>query len=303
MSERFYYDRASLVRAVREAGVRPGDTVFSHVGVGMLGFPREGRSEEVAWRVLVDAFSEALGERGTWLVPTYSYTYTKPGALYDPATTPSDVGGFTEYFRSLPGVRRSLDPLYSVAVLGPGGSELIDGLPHDCFGEDSVYGRLTRAGGKLCNVGVGFRYATYVHHVEQVVGVPYRFPKYFTGTTEVDGRRREETWRYNVRALEDPAGLPDLRRLEAAARARGLVRSARVGIGAITCIGLTDLYALIAESIERDPWFLAAGGAEDFAGQRVDQTGRVEFSPGPGPARGGPPPGGAAAGSGLSRSG
>lgn len=279
MDDRFYYDRQALARALREVGVRAGDTVLSHVSVGMLGFPREGRSEQVAWEVLRGAFFAVLGAQGTWVIPTFTYSYTKPGEVYDPERTPSEVGGFSEYFRSLPGAQRSLDPLYSVAALGLRASELIDELPHDCFGEDSIYGRLTRVGGKLCMVGVGFRYATYVHHVEQTVGVPYRYPKHFTGVTQVSGKRRVETWRYNVRALDDPAGAPDLRRLEVDARARRAVRAARVGIGEITCVELRDLYALAAEGIERDPWYLAAGGAEDYAGERNDYTGRVEFSP------------------------
>lgn len=280
VAHRATYDRLSLVRALRDVGLHAGETVISHVGTGMLGFPRRNPSEETAWELIVDAFRTVLGERGTWIVPTYSYTFTKPGETYDPELTPSDVGPFTEHLRKLPGVKRSLDPIFSVAASGPRSKELIDGIPHDCFGEDSIYGRLTRAGGKLCNVGVGFRYATYVHHVEQSLGVPYRFPKYFTGTTRVTGRERTETWLYNVRALEDPAGLPDLRRLEAQARARGLVQIAPVGIGQVTCIALPDLYALCAECVRSDPWFMARGGAEDWEGDRVDQSGRVEFSSG-----------------------
>jgi aminoglycoside 3-N-acetyltransferase len=287
VSRRLGYDRETLVCALREVGLRAGDTVFSHVSVGMLGYPREGRSEETAWRAILDAFLMVLGESGTWLLPTYSYTYTKPGEVYDPERTPSDVGAFTEHFRGLRGVRRSLDPIFSVAALGPRAHELIDDLPPDCFGKDCVYARLTGTGAKLCNLGVGFRYATYIHHAEQMLGVPYRFPKYFTGLTRAGGREREETWLYNVRALEDEAGLPDLRRLEAEAKSKGLLGAAGVGIGQVTCIGLSDLYALCSEWVSRDPWFMARGGAADYSGDRIDQTGRLEFSPARAPSRSG----------------
>jgi aminoglycoside 3-N-acetyltransferase len=276
---RAYYSRNALIAAVRDVGVSAGETVLSHVGVGMLGYPEEGASEQTAWAVIADAFRTVLGESGTWLVPTYSYTFTKPGEVYAPDETPSDVGPFTDYFRRLPGARRSADPIFSVAALGPRAEELLSELPHDCFGVDSIYGRLTRAGAKLCNVGVGFRYATYVHHVEQSVGVPYRFSKYFTGIVRDGAEEREETWHYYVRALEDPAGLPDLRRLEAEARQRELVRSARVGLGELTCVPLPALYELATECVGRDPWFMARGGAEDYSGDRPDQRGRVEFSP------------------------
>lgn len=275
-----HYDRATLAQGLRAVGLVEGDLAFSHVGVGMLGFAREGRSERAAWDAVVSAFTEVLGATGTWLVPTYSYTYTKPGAVYDPAATPSDVGAFTEHFRGLPGAQRSLDPLFSVAAIGPRAAELLDGLPPDCFGPDSIYGRLTRAGGKLCNVGVGFRYATYVHHVEQLLAVPYRYPKYFSGVTRCNGVERPETWKYNVRDLEDPAGLADLRRLEQVARSRDVVRAARVGRGEVTCVGLADLFELCRGCVAEDPWFMARGGAADWQGRpRRDQTGRVERSP------------------------
>jgi hypothetical protein len=83
---------------------------------------------------------------------------------------------------------------------------------------------------------------------------------------DADGTEHEERWVYNVRALDDPAGVPDLRRLEALARARGAVGSAPVGIGEITLIDAGEMLALAREGVADDPWFLAAGGAADYSG-------------------------------------
>jgi len=254
------YGYDQLVAALNEVDVGAGDVVFSHVGLGMLGVCREGRTEDAAAQVLSRAFLDVLGPHGTWVVPTYSYSYCE-GVVYDPETTIATIGPFPEFFRKLPGARRSLDPIFSVAVVGPRSGELVDDLPHDCFGRDSVYDRLRRLGATLCNVGVGFRYATFVHHVEQLVGVPYRFPKLFTGETKAGDKLSTETWLYNVRDLGDPAALADLGRLERAAVDRGLVRTARVGRGELTTIGFRELWDVCSENIARDPWFLARGEA------------------------------------------
>lgn len=264
------YDAADLEQAVRAVGLRAGDLAFTHVGLGMLGLPRGDATAETASAHVDEAFSRVLGPSGTLVVPTYSYTYTKPGEIYDPEETPSDVGPFTNYFRTLPDVRRSLDPIFSVAARGPLADELLEHLPHDCFGHDSVYERLRTLDARLLNVGVGFRYATFIHHVEQLLRVPYRFPKLFSGTTRVGGELREETWLYNVRPLELDAAYPDLRRLEVVARERGLVRSARAGRGEVTCITATEMWALCEEHVARDPWFMARGPAPSAAEPGVE---------------------------------
>jgi aminoglycoside 3-N-acetyltransferase len=266
---RYEYATEDLVAALRAAGLRAGDLAFSHVGVGLLGLPRgEDRSARAAWGMLVDAYTSVLGEDGTWVVPTYTYTLTRPGEVYDAATTPSAVGDFTEHVRTLPGFARSADPIFSVVARGPLAGALLEDLPRDCFGPDSVYGRLVAHGGRIANAGVGFRYATFIHHAEQVIGVPYRYKKAFTGPVRDAGGDgvHDETWTYNVRALDDPAGIPDLRRLEALARARGAVGSAPVGIGEVTVIDAGTMLELAREGVARDGWFLAGGGAEGYDG-------------------------------------
>lgn len=261
MSTDSHYDADDLVRGFREVGLRPGDLVFSHVGLGMLGLPRDEPTEENAAALVDEAFANVLGPAGTLVVPTYSYTYTKQGEVYDPATTPSDVGPFTNHFRTRQGVRRSLDPIFSVAARGPLADDIVDDLPRDCFGKESVYARLRQLDAQLCNVGVGFRYATFIHHVEQMLQVPYRFPKFFHGRTRVGGSEREERWLYNVRPLDTDVAYPDLRRLEQVANERGLVRRTRVGRGEVTCISAREMWDLCEEHVRRDPWFLARGPA------------------------------------------
>lgn len=256
-----HYRKSDLVKAIRKVGVQRGDIVFSHTGMGMLGFPQEGDTEEVIFQVIYEAFMDGLGPEGTLLIPTYSYSFCK-GESYNPLTTPSDVGPFSELFRKLEGVQRSLDPIFSVAGLGPMVDEMFRDLPKNCFGNGCIYQRLINHGAKLCNIGVGFRYATFIHHVEQMEKVPYRFLKLFTGIIEGDGEPRKEGWLYNVRILADN-GYPDLRQLEKKAKETGKCRAARVGRGEVTCISCADMYELARSEIAKDPWYLAMGPAGD----------------------------------------
>ncbi|MBI5625564.1 MAG: DUF2172 domain-containing protein [Elusimicrobia bacterium] len=284
----FHYDGAGLTAALRAVGLAEGDIAFTHVGLGMLGFPKEGPTEDAMYRVVRDAFLDILGPRGTLLVPTYSYSFCR-GEEFDPETTPSTVGPFTERFRSEPGVLRSLEPVFSVAGLGPAAADLFAGLPKECFGRDCLYERLIRVGAKICNVGVGFRYATFVHHIEQREAVPYRYPKRFPGWLRRGGRRVHEEWLYNVRALVGNS-YPDLRRLESDAWAKSGFRRARVGRSEATLVTCPDMDRFCTEGIRRDPWYLARGPAVDVAeeelsarGSPVPGRGVVSLAPDAGP--------------------
>lgn len=283
----WHYDRASLADGLRAAGVERSDLVFAHVGLGMLGFAREGRSVTAAAAALEAAFQDALGDDGTLVVPTYTYSYPS-GEVYDPEQTPSTVGPFTDYVRGLPGARRSIDPIFSVAAVGPLADELLDELPHECVGEDSVYGRLRRLDGKVVSIGVGFRYATFVHHVEQMCGVPYRYLKLFAGCRVADGEVVEDSWTYNVRPLEIRECDTMLSKLEPVAREAGIVGSAAVGRGEIVCTRARDFFSVTATQIERDPWFLAVGPPVDVLASeaaRVAAAGPVLKESPPGPLR------------------
>ena len=259
---KIHYQYSDLVNSLTAVGLKAGDVVFTHVGMGMLGYPDIGNDPSEVAGLILKAFMKVLGKEGTLLVPTYTYSFCN-NEIYNPAKSPSKVGYFTEYFRQLPEAERSLDPIFSVAGTGPKIKSVISRLPKDCFGQDCVYDRLIAMNAKICNVGVGFRYATFIHHVEQSVGVPYRYKKIFKGKISAAGKELSESWLYYVRNLEDLKSFPDLRNLEKLAKKRNLVKTAPVGRGEISCINCRDLFDLAARQIEQNPWYLAS---EAYAG-------------------------------------
>ena len=198
-------------------------------------------------------------------MPSYTYSFCR-GEPFDIRNSPSTVGHFTEEFRKLPHVLRSRDPNFSVAGFGPMAHDLFRDLPLDSFGRDCIYDRLIRARASICNVGVGFRYATFVHHAEQMAGVPYRFRKIFSGTI-VDGERTAQADSvYYVRSgLNDETTFPDLSRLEKDARESGHLAAKTVGRGVVTNIACCALYDCCIRGIRNNPWFLARGKKEFHA--------------------------------------
>jgi aminoglycoside 3-N-acetyltransferase len=259
------YARDDVVRALVDVGVREGDVLISHTSVGMLGRPAEGFSKEILADLFLSAFREVLGPGGTWILPAYSYSYTR-SEVFDPATTPpGNMGLLTEMYWQRPDFHRSTDPIFSVIATGGRAEELLREVPDDCFGEDSIYARLLAADAAVCNVGIG-SHSALIHHVEQKLGVPYRYIKMFRGVTRIDGDERESEVAYNVRALDNPRNPPYFMRLDHDARADGSTAAVRVGRGEINLIRGRRMEELIRAGLERDPEYLVLG---DLAGKHV----------------------------------
>ncbi|MBL8645137.1 MAG: AAC(3) family N-acetyltransferase [Rhodospirillaceae bacterium] len=253
------YSQADLERALRQAGIVAGDAALVHVSMGRLGRPAEGMSMDVMNRICLDAFRNVLGPAGTLFIPTYTYSLGK-GDVYDPATTPSTVGAFTEFFRLLPDVVRSRDPMLATAGLGPRAAELLQGVAPSCYGRGSFFDRFNGSGGKVCTLGIDLHWATFRHHIEEMAGVPFRRPKKFKGKILVGGAVQEEEWTYFAAPFLpncEPNGQP----LATAIKTAGLAKEAPVGRSSVIAVGAKDYFDYAMAALKRDPWFTAKGPA------------------------------------------
>ena len=268
---------ARLLHGLRSVGVTTGDTIFVHVSLGALGLDRDVESEEERARGVVAALREAVGPEGSVLLPTYTFSFCRQ-ELYDLQESPTQGGPWSrsvevlEHFRRLPGVVRSRDPIHSAAGLGPAAQSLLTGLPPTCFGRGSLYDRLRAAGAKICLLGPPLEEATFRHHVEEIVGVPFRFQKLFTGRIRDRGVTRQEGWLYYVRILA-PNGDPDGRRLEELARDAGVCRASVLGTGEVLAVDCPEFFDFTAEQLRRDRWFTASGPAGDPVALEAERVG------------------------------
>lgn len=253
------YQREDIAAALRAVGVREGDVVFSHTSVAMLGRPPVALTQEALSELFLDVFREVLGPEGTWVLPAYTYSYTK-GERFDPATTPptKDMGALSLALWDHPDAVRSLDPIFSVVAIGGRAQELTAGVPTSCFGDDCFYARIVEADGAMLNIGIG-SHSALLHHVEQMLGVPYRFLKPFSGVSVIDGQERETEVGYNVRALNNPRHVAYFMRLDRDGRADGSVQAARLGRGEINLIRARRMAQMAREGVERDPEYLVLG--------------------------------------------
>ena len=183
--ELYYSD---FVNALKNVGISKGDVIFVHSSVSSFG---KLSTFDTAFllKTLINFFKESVGSNGTIILPTFSYSFSK-NEPYDIVNSKSKVGILTEYFRKQQEVSRTIHPNHSVAVWGKHKSELLK-IGKDTFDKDSIFGKLHKLNGKIVFFGAPFQSCTYVHYIEQMHGVPYRYMKKIKGKI-IDGNKEYE---------------------------------------------------------------------------------------------------------------
>ena len=257
----FDYTKSDLIDAFKKAGIRTGDTVFSHSNIGFFGISEKGLSRENMFRTVLTAFQEVLGPGGTLVVPTFTYSFCR-GQEFDPEKSPSTCGLFTEMFRQMPQALRSQDPIFSVSAIGPKAKSLTENVPEDCFGKESFWELLLQNDGLICNLNFDAG-STFIHYVERRLDVPYRFLKRFDGILIRDGQKIPKAAYHFCRDLSNPKLKARFELFDFIGREKGLVKTSFAGRGAVVVIRTSDVFDLIKKEIRTIPELLTAA-ANDF---------------------------------------
>jgi aminoglycoside 3-N-acetyltransferase len=174
------YDFESLCAAYRDLGLSEGHTVYVAGDLTKL-MDFEERSGRAVLGAHDRAIRAAIGEGGTVVVSTASLNICNTEIPFDPATTPSHRrGAFSEHIRRAPGARRSFHPFRSYAALGAKAADIVDNVARNATGPETPEARLVEADAVAVSIGLHPRVTcSAVHHVEQLMGVPYRYIKEF----------------------------------------------------------------------------------------------------------------------------
>ena len=171
--------KEQLIQNLNKIGIQKGDTLLVHSALSRIGFLKDGP------KTLVDALLDVIGENGNLLMPTspnnvFQLNYIQNTPYFDVKHSPSKTGAITEYFRTLPGTKRSLHPTEPVSAFGP----LADYFTQDHFNEltpytqNSPFYKVAEKQGKILYIGVTLSMAgTSLHTLEDAI-TDFKFPVY-----------------------------------------------------------------------------------------------------------------------------
>jgi aminoglycoside 3-N-acetyltransferase len=233
--------KQSLLESFRGLGIKPGTRLVVHSALRNLG-PVEGGADTV-----LDALLECIGQSGLLVVPTFTYD----NDVFDPASSPSRTGIFTEILRKRHGAVRSLHPTHSVAAIGEGANAVCEGhhrLPG--LGIDSPLDRVAKACGGILLLGVGHTSNSTVHVGEAYARVPYLdipFNPHSPSRIPVAGPVRLEVDLYDQPGCSRAFGV-----IEAFLRQRGAIRDGLIGKAPVQWMHGQDVISITVDLLRQD---------------------------------------------------
>ena len=131
------YKVCDLLDALRELGIRRGDTICVHSQIYSLG--KAGMLRNDYLNMILKVLKEAVGENGTIIMPAFSYSFCDK-QIFDVQESKSTVGILTEFFRNSEGVSRTVHPIFSFSVWGRRKKEFLN-IGLDAFPWTAYMGR------------------------------------------------------------------------------------------------------------------------------------------------------------------
>lgn len=162
-----------VLDSLRALGVKEGDTILTHSSFKSLGGCENGAD------TVISAMLQAVGEEGTVVFPTlcqkdWEHVYENWNM-----DAPSDVGYLTNYFRKLPGAKRSNQATHSVAAIGKHAEYLTEthgqtGRRYGIFGDtpfsaDSPWQKMYEMNTKTIFLGCRIKSCTFHHLAEYIL--------------------------------------------------------------------------------------------------------------------------------------
>ena len=176
--------KSDIFRLLEELGIDRDDKITVHSSLRAIG-PIENGADG-----LIDAFCEYLRD-GLLLIPTHTWDGFVQRLTFDVRSQEPCLGVLSKVAAFRPEAVRSLHPTHSVAAFGKMAAEYVRGEER-CATPTPVHGCLSRLyeeGGKILLLGVGMDSNTYLHAVEERIGVPNRIwdRKFVVKLTDADG--------------------------------------------------------------------------------------------------------------------
>lgn len=250
------YTKEDIVKALKQVGLNREDSIFIHSNIGFFGKLKDCSDKDAYCKTFKECIFEVIGSEGTLVVPTFSYSFCN-NQTFDKTKTESAMGLFSEYIRKDPSSIRSDDANFSVAAIGKNARKYTENVPLYSFGENSFWERFLKMNGKICNFNLDSA-STFIHYVERLLKVPYRFDKAFSGISIEDQKEIQKTYYHFTHDLRKLENNPDFTKFDKKAKETGLVKISNLGRGQIICITAKETLELIKREISTDN-FLTKG--------------------------------------------
>jgi aminoglycoside N3'-acetyltransferase len=256
-----------LAQAFEAAAGRP---IMLHSNILRVGILEPVRPRDEMCAAYLDVISSGVG-MSPLLVPTFNYDFCREG-VYDIRNSPGQVGVLSDHCRRFHPERRTRTPVFNFCIFGDNSFTL-----RECrnpFAGDSTFGALRDQDGFVAMLGVGIESATFLHHVEEVADIGYRYIKVFAGRIVDDTGETKFAIDYRVRPLKAGASIYDWPRITDDLMRAGILRSYKAGRGTVQLFRAREYIEFVLRRMRDDEFYLLREDSAEVAAELYEIYGR-----------------------------
>ncbi|MCH1429618.1 MAG: hypothetical protein GWP59_02545 [Chlamydiales bacterium] len=249
----YFFTTSELSSCLKKLGVERNSQLLVHSDLSTLGLLK-GKLKHTEYLEAISSTILGSIPNGNLMVPSFSYNYARSNKPFYYESTPSELDIFSEYIRKQKDSFRSLHPLFSFSAIGKDPKSLCGEVSRCAFGYNTPFDRLCEVNGKIIFLGADPGKAmTFIHHIEQLVGVSYFYHKTFFTPVFYNNKQVEGPFFAFVRHL----GKVEYRHtpFKQAMIDNKLLKREELGMGYIYCCEARKILELGAKLINRDPCF------------------------------------------------
>jgi len=187
------YNYKDIKKAYKKLGVERGSTVLLKTDLRYLGaYDSLDRNEALSAHY--NALSELIDfSKGTLVVSTASQKIMNTNTPFDLRKTPSERGILTQYICNEKESIRSFHPFDSYTAIGKNAKYICCDVSRHSYGPETPKARLIDMNSLCVTIGLSPRLCSSTpHHIEMVMGVPYRYTREFIHPVVRNEKLQEE---------------------------------------------------------------------------------------------------------------
>lgn len=250
-----------FLKALEKVNAPDSNILYIHSGLN-FGIPNPKLSKNEILQSLFDTLIEL--KVPTICFPTFTFSFCN-GEDFDVINSKSKMGLLNEFFRKQLPVKRSVDPLLSVAVLGTD-TNLAESIEHASIGKNSTFDMLhNRKNVRFLFLGkkIGDCF-TYMHYMEKVLNVNYRYDRKFTGTIKTKEKTYTDTFELFVRYKNIIPGKGSYV-YENFMLEKGIAKKTTFGDDFVLSVDEPNAFEIYSSFIQKDPnFFIDPSSKFDF---------------------------------------
>ena len=171
-------NKLNIKKLFKKLKISKDDTIMLHGDAGIFA---QYKKKKDPINSFYNQLIKFVGKNGNILVPTFTTSFCKK-KFFNVETSKSETGLFSEKFRVRTDTKRTEHPIFSFSIHGNKWKHFDKSNIETCFGDNSLFQLFNEMNGKILILGSTFEnVTTFVHYIEQCVGVNYRYLKKFSG--------------------------------------------------------------------------------------------------------------------------